>query len=37
MEEIASKYDPRAVEDRWYAYWMEHRFTPSLTLANRSQ
>ena len=25
MEEIASKYDPRAVEDRWYAYWMEHR------------
>ncbi len=25
MEEIASKYDPRAVEDRWYAYWMDHR------------
>ena len=25
MEEIASKYDPRAVEDRWYAYWMDHK------------
>lgn len=25
MEELASKYDPSAVEDKWYAYWMEHR------------
>ena len=25
MEELAPKYDPRAVEDKWYAYWMNHR------------
>ena len=25
MEELATKYDPRAVEDKWYAYWLEHR------------
>ena len=25
MSEIASKYDPSAVEQRWYDYWMEHR------------
>lgn len=25
MEELATKYDPRAVEDKWYAYWMHHR------------
>lgn len=25
MSELATKYDPSAVEDRWYAYWMEHR------------
>lgn len=25
MEELASKYDPKAVEDKWYAYWLEHR------------
>lgn len=25
MEELASKYDPRAVEDKWYAYWMDNR------------
>ncbi len=25
MEDLASKYDPRAVEDKWYAYWMQHR------------
>ncbi len=23
--EIASKYDPRAVEDRWYAFWLEKK------------
>ncbi len=25
MKELARKYDPHAVEDKWYAYWMEHR------------
>ena len=25
MEELASKYDPQAVEDKWYAYWLQHR------------
>ena len=25
MEELATKYDPCAVEDKWYAYWMQHR------------
>lgn len=25
MEELASKYDPKAVEDKWYAYWLQHR------------
>ena len=25
MNELASKYDPSAVEEKWYAYWMEHR------------
>ena len=25
MEELATKYDPRAVEDKWYDYWMAHR------------
>ena len=24
MNELATKYDPRDVEDKWYAYWMEH-------------
>ncbi|RPI44998.1 MAG: valine--tRNA ligase, partial [Bacteroidetes bacterium] len=24
--EVPSKYDPTLVEDRWYAYWMEHGF-----------
>ncbi|MBR0304612.1 MAG: valine--tRNA ligase [Bacteroidales bacterium] len=23
--ELASKYDPRIVEDKWYQYWMDHR------------
>ncbi|MDI6402662.1 valine--tRNA ligase, partial [Balneolaceae bacterium ANBcel3] len=22
--EIPKKYDPKAIEDRWYAYWMDH-------------
>ncbi|MDE7402593.1 MAG: valine--tRNA ligase [Muribaculaceae bacterium] len=25
MNETATKYDPHAVEEKWYAYWMEHR------------
>jgi len=24
--EIASKYNPAEVEDKWYKYWMEHKF-----------
>ncbi|MDE6198510.1 MAG: valine--tRNA ligase, partial [Muribaculaceae bacterium] len=24
MEELATKYNPSEVEDKWYAYWMEH-------------
>ena len=24
--EIASKYNPGKVEDKWYAYWLEHGF-----------
>lgn len=25
MNELATKYNPANVEDKWYAYWMEHR------------
>jgi valyl-tRNA synthetase len=25
MNEIAAKYNPHEVEDKWYAYWMEHK------------
>lgn len=25
MNELATKYNPHDVEDKWYAYWMEHR------------
>jgi valyl-tRNA synthetase len=28
--EIDSKYDPRAVEDKWYAYWMERKLFRSV-------
>jgi hypothetical protein len=24
--EIASKYNPVEVEDKWYTYWLENRF-----------
>ena len=24
MNELATKYNPQEVEDKWYAYWMEH-------------
>ena len=29
MNEIASKYDPKTVEDKWYAYWLEHKLFES--------
>ncbi len=25
MNELATKYNPHEVEDKWYAWWMEHR------------
>ncbi len=25
MSQLATKYSPAEVEDKWYAYWMEHR------------
>ncbi len=25
MKELATKYNPADVEDKWYAYWMKHR------------
>ena len=25
MNELATKYNPSEVEDKWYGYWMEHR------------
>ncbi len=25
MNELATKYDPKEVEDKWYSYWMEYR------------
>ena len=25
MKELATKYDPSEVEDKWYKYWMEHK------------
>ncbi|MEI6455057.1 MAG: valine--tRNA ligase [bacterium] len=28
--EIASKYDPSKVENKWYAYWLEHGFFRSV-------
>ena len=24
MNELPQKYDPSGVEDKWYAYWLEH-------------
>lgn len=29
MEEIATKYDPSKVEDKWYDYWMSHNLFKS--------
>jgi valyl-tRNA synthetase len=28
--EIATKYDPRSTENKWYKYWMEHGFFKSV-------
>ncbi len=28
--EIPSKYDPATTEDKWYAYWMEHKLFKSV-------
>ncbi len=25
MTEIPQKYNPAEVEDKWYAYWLEHK------------
>lgn len=30
MNELATKYDPSEVEDRWYAYWMENGLFRSI-------
>jgi valyl-tRNA synthetase len=30
MNTIAPKYDPSQVEDKWYAYWMEHKLFHSV-------
>jgi len=30
MSEIPKTYDPSQVEDKWYKYWMEHRFFKSV-------
>ena len=30
MNELATKYDPSEVEDKWYAYWMEHQLFKSV-------
>ena len=29
MKELPSKYNPAEVEDKWYAYWMEHKLFSS--------
>ena len=26
MSELSSKYNPHQIEDKWYAYWLEHDF-----------
>ena len=30
MNELATKYNPSEVEDKWYAYWMEHELFRSV-------
>jgi valyl-tRNA synthetase len=29
MEQLPSKYDPKATEDKWYAWWLEHKMFKS--------
>ena len=26
MDQLSAKYNPREVEDKWYSYWIEHKF-----------
>ena len=28
--EIPSKYDPRAIEDKWYSFWLEKKYFRSV-------
>ena len=37
MNELATKYDPSQVEDKWYAYWMEPVSYTHLTLPTTSR
>jgi len=30
MKELATKYNPHETEDKWYAYWMEHKLFRSV-------
>ncbi len=30
MEELATKYNPAEVEDKWYGYWIDHRLFRSV-------
>ncbi len=30
MNELATKYDPKSVEDKWYGYWMAHKLFHSV-------
>ena len=31
MKEFSSTYDPKGIEDKWYAFWMEKKyFTPDM-------
>ena len=30
MNTLATKYDPKAVEDKWYKYWMDHDLFKSV-------
>jgi valyl-tRNA synthetase len=29
MKELATKYNPAEVEDKWYAYWMDNKLFSS--------
>lgn len=29
---IPTNYDPRTSEEKWYQYWMEHRFSIPLLI-----